>query len=254
MEETNVFHDLWCEITNIGLESVENFLDDKKRSVLLQALRQYYRPKLFELLEKSNITDKDNLYESALDNVTKYGWLQGLQAVEKRIIKKCFKILQENIPVSDDTSRKQVQPKVEAAILVNEQSCVFDQDTQISWKFSGIGKLRVIWFFKGQPLPINDRLQVTDTDDGASTLTIRQAEFDDEGVYTVQAINAFGIAEAQTTLKIDCIKPHINVNLDTTLIVAKGATLTLKVIASGAPKPHYVWMIGNDEIVPLWSH
>ncbi|CAF4888366.1 unnamed protein product, partial [Rotaria sp. Silwood2] len=46
--------------------------------------REYYRPKLFKLLEKSEITDKDNLYELALDNVAE----------------------DENIPVSSDTSGK----------------------------------------------------------------------------------------------------------------------------------------------------
>ncbi|CAF4759916.1 unnamed protein product, partial [Rotaria sp. Silwood2] len=106
-DETNVFNDLWCAITNNGLKSIEKFSDNKKRSILLQALREYYRPKLFELLEKSKITDRDNLYELALDNVAEYGWFQGLQAVEKRIIKKYFKILLENISVSSDASRKQ---------------------------------------------------------------------------------------------------------------------------------------------------
>ncbi|CAF3595966.1 unnamed protein product [Rotaria sp. Silwood1] len=88
-DETNVFNDLWCAITNNGLKSIENFPDDKKRSVLFQALREYYRPKLFELLEKNRVADKDNLHELALDNVAEYGWLQ------------------ETIPVSDDTSGKQ---------------------------------------------------------------------------------------------------------------------------------------------------
>ncbi|CAF3403462.1 unnamed protein product [Rotaria sp. Silwood2] len=106
-DETNAFNDSWCAITNNGLKSIENFSDNKKQSVLLQALREYYRPKLFELLEKSKIPDEDNLYESALDNVTEYGWLQGLQEVEERIIVRHFKILLANIPVSSDTSGKQ---------------------------------------------------------------------------------------------------------------------------------------------------
>ncbi|CAF5186649.1 unnamed protein product, partial [Rotaria sp. Silwood1] len=57
MDETNVFNDLWCTITDNGLKSIENFSDNKKRSVLFQALREYYRPKLFELLEKSQVKD-----------------------------------------------------------------------------------------------------------------------------------------------------------------------------------------------------
>ncbi|CAF4787051.1 unnamed protein product, partial [Rotaria sp. Silwood2] len=95
-----------AEISNNGLKSIANFSDNKKRSVLFQALREYYRPKLFKLLEKSQVKDKDNLYELALDNVVEYGWLQGLQAVRKRIIPIFFETLIENIPVSGDTSGK----------------------------------------------------------------------------------------------------------------------------------------------------
>ncbi|CAF3985218.1 unnamed protein product [Rotaria sp. Silwood1] len=105
-DETNAFNDLLCEITNNGLKSIENFLDNEKQSVLLQALREYYRPKLFELLKKSNITNKDDLYDLALENVAKYGWLQGLKEVEDRIIVKHYKTLLKNIPVSDNTSGK----------------------------------------------------------------------------------------------------------------------------------------------------
>ncbi|CAF4931760.1 unnamed protein product [Rotaria sp. Silwood1] len=250
LDETNAFNDLWCAITNNGLKSIENFSDDKKQSVLLKALHEYYRPKLFELLEKSKIPDEDNLYELALKNVAKYGWLQGLQEVKERIIVKHYNTLRANIPVSSDTSGKQVQPKVEASISENNQSCMFGQDTQILWKFSGIGKPRVAWFFNDQPLPTNDRLQVTETDDGTSILIIRQAKLADEGVYTAKAINAFGEAEAQTTLKIDFIKPVINTNLDTVLKVTKGEILTLTVVASGTPKPHVVWMRDDTELIP----
>ncbi|CAF5068436.1 unnamed protein product [Rotaria sp. Silwood1] len=106
MDEINVFNDLWCVITNNGLKCIENFSDNKRRSVLLKALREYYRPRLFELLEKSQVKDKDNLYVLALDNVAEYGWLQGLQAVRKRIIPIFFETLLKNIPVSGDTTEK----------------------------------------------------------------------------------------------------------------------------------------------------
>ncbi|CAF1523737.1 unnamed protein product, partial [Rotaria sordida] len=88
-----------------------------------------------------------------------------------------------------------------------------------------------------------------ETNDGTSILTIRQAELSDKGVYTARATNAFGEAEAQTTLKIDCIKPVINANLNAALEVIKGETIALKVAASGIPKPDIVWMRYNDEIV-----
>ncbi|CAF4238070.1 unnamed protein product, partial [Rotaria sordida] len=77
-----------------------------------------------------------------------------------------------------------VKPKVEAAKPANEQSAVIGQDTQISWKFSGIEKPQVTWLFNGQPLPTNERFQINETDDGTSTLSIRHAELTDKGVYT----------------------------------------------------------------------
>ncbi|CAF4637104.1 unnamed protein product, partial [Rotaria sp. Silwood2] len=83
--EANVFNDLWCAITNNGLKSITNFSDNKKRLVLLQALREYYRPKLFELLDKSKIIDRDNLYELTLDNVTEYGKLDNV--VDDEVLK-----------------------------------------------------------------------------------------------------------------------------------------------------------------------
>ncbi|CAF1394765.1 unnamed protein product [Rotaria sordida] len=127
---------------------------------------------------------------------------------------------------------------------------MFGKDTQISWQFSGIGKLRVTWFFNDQPLPTDNRLQVTETDDGTSILTIRQVELGDQGVYTTRATNAFGVVEAQTTLKIDCIKPVINANLNSALEVTKGETMALKIVASGTPKPDIVWMKDDNELTP----
>ncbi|CAF4564875.1 unnamed protein product, partial [Rotaria sp. Silwood2] len=188
--EANVFNDLWCAITNNGLKSITNFSDNKKRLVLLQALREYYRPKLFELLDKSKIIDRDNLYELTLDNVTEYG-----------------------------------QPKVEAPTSENNQSCVI-----------------------GQPLPTNDRFQVTETDDGTSTLSIRQAEFADQGDYIARATNAFGKVEAQTILSIACIKPVINADLNAALQATKGEAMTLKIGVTGIPKPDVVWMRDNNKL------
>ncbi|CAF3418470.1 unnamed protein product, partial [Rotaria sp. Silwood2] len=119
------------------------------------------------------------------------------------------------------------QPKVEAPILENDQSCVFGQDTQISWKFSGIPKPRVTWLFNDQSLPTNDRLQVMAIDDGTSILKICKAECNDHGVYTATATNAFGEAKAQTTLTIDSIKPFIKTNLNTTLNEQEKSAISL---------------------------
>ncbi|CAF4355024.1 unnamed protein product, partial [Rotaria magnacalcarata] len=69
-----------------------------------------------------------------------------------------------------------VKPKVEAPKPANDQTCVIEQDTQISWKFSGTEKPEVTWLFNGQPLPTDDRFHVTESEDGISTLSIHKAQ------------------------------------------------------------------------------
>ncbi|CAF4481092.1 unnamed protein product [Rotaria socialis] len=148
----------------------------------------------------------------------------------------------------DSTS---IQPKVEAPEPVNDQSCVIGQDTQISWKFSGIGKPRVKWLFNNKPLPTNGRFKITDAEDGTSTLSICRAERADQGIYTATATNSAGEAEARTTLSIIIIKPGITVNLDGSLQIIKAETMTLRITAIGTPKPGIVWMKGNNKIEPI---
>ncbi|CAF4237815.1 unnamed protein product, partial [Rotaria sordida] len=104
--------------------------------------------------------------------------------------------------------------------------------------------------FNGQPLPTNERFQINETDDGTSTLSIRHAELTDKGVYTAKATNAVGEAEAKTTLNIAGIKPVITTDLDATLQATKGESMTIKLSATGTPKPEVVWTRGNDDLVP----
>ena len=124
------------------------------------------------------------------------------------------------------------------------------QDTQITWKFSGIEKPLVAWLFNGQPLPTNERYQITETEDGTSTLAIKKAELTDKGVYTAKATNAVGEAEAKTTLNIAGIKPVITTDLDAALQATKGETMTIKLAATGTPRPDVMWVKGNDDLVP----
>ncbi|CAF2248049.1 unnamed protein product, partial [Rotaria magnacalcarata] len=133
-----------------------------------------------------------------------------------------------------------VKPKVEAPKPANDQTCTIGQDTQISWKFSGIEKPRVTWFFNGQPLEANERFQITETEDGTSTLSIHKAELTDKGVYTAKATNAVGEAEAKTTLNIAGIKPTLTNDLDATLQATKGESMTIKLSATGTPRPDIV--------------
>jgi hypothetical protein len=127
---------------------------------------------------------------------------------------------------------------------------VIGQDTQITWKFSGAPKSQVAWFFNGQPLATNERYQITETEDGTSTLAIKNAELADKGVYTAKATNAVGEVEAKTTLNIAGVKPILTNDLEAGVQATKGESMTIKLTATGTPRPDVVWMKGNDDLVP----
>ncbi|CAF4613960.1 unnamed protein product, partial [Rotaria sp. Silwood2] len=77
-----------------------------------------------------------------------------------------YKLIAKNKTSSEETGvtlNVTVKPKVEAAKPANDQTCIIGQDTQISWKFSGIEKPQVTWLFNGQPLPTNERFEITET-------------------------------------------------------------------------------------------
>jgi hypothetical protein len=144
----------------------------------------------------------------------------------------------------------QVKPNVETLNLINEQSCMIGQETEITWMFSGIEKPQVTWCFNGQPLEINDRFQVTESDDGRSTLTIRRAQFIDEGIYTTRATNSVGEVEAQTTLSIVDIRLVIETDLGADLQVETAPTTTPELTISENPQLEMVCMQANDEPMP----
>ena len=108
LNESNVFNGLWTTITDEGLTSVRKYFhlidrkqleeqNKKKQKVLFRALREYYRPKLFQLLKESNIRDQDDLYNLVLYHVAKDSWQKGLEAVKDEIVPKYFAILLEKI-------------------------------------------------------------------------------------------------------------------------------------------------------------
>lgn len=143
-----------------------------------------------------------------------------------------------------------MKPEVVGLSLVNNQSCLIGQDTEISWKFSGLEKPQVIWHFNGRALVGNDRFQMADNKDERSTLTIRKTQYNDAGVYTARAKNSVGEVEASTSLDIVGIKPIIMTDLGAQMQVTSGQTMTLKLVISGNPKPKITWMRGSDELAP----
>ncbi|CAF1475658.1 unnamed protein product [Adineta steineri] len=89
---TNIFNELWLTVTQNGLKSITKYshyivedvmnkLINKDPPVLFQAIREQCCFDLFPLLKECAITDKQNLYGLALDNIAEHGWKIGLQSL-----------------------------------------------------------------------------------------------------------------------------------------------------------------------------
>ena len=98
MLANTVFPSLWVSITNEGLSGCKKFDDyipeddlleqiEGTQSPLFHALRMYYHEKVPQLLKQYKIADsiRNNLYNVTADQVTKLGWLAGIQAVKGKV-------------------------------------------------------------------------------------------------------------------------------------------------------------------------
>ena len=118
-DDESVYDELWFTITHYGLQSIEKYsdyllpellheqLNSQQSSILFQVLREFYREKLLTFFQQNKVINRPNLYESALDNISRFGWMNGLKQIQNKFIPKNFQILIEKI----------------AIYLKNEQQC-----------------------------------------------------------------------------------------------------------------------------------
>ncbi|CAF1230303.1 unnamed protein product [Didymodactylos carnosus] len=105
---TNTFNDLWNFITNEGIESITRFSkyiaeDDLEyqinddESPLYLALQLYNKEQVCQLFKQHKIADKDRLYDTAADKITRGGWLSGMQSVNRKIAPTKYTLLLKSI-------------------------------------------------------------------------------------------------------------------------------------------------------------
>ena len=143
LETTNVFDELWSTVTNNGLKAILQYSDyiakdvldrliNKEQLVLFKALCEHYRPRLFKLLTESEIKDKDNLYELALNGVVENGWLNGIEAVKNKIAPKRFKILFDKISSQTQSSITNATTKDDTSITKEKNTTASSTTTSQS--------------------------------------------------------------------------------------------------------------------------
>ena len=108
LEETNLFNELWFTTTMNGIKSIIKYSQyiigdvmnkqmNEKDSILFRSLREYYRQELIPFFQQMDIKDRQNLHESALDNLTELGWRNGLETIRTKILPDIYKNLSEQI-------------------------------------------------------------------------------------------------------------------------------------------------------------
>ncbi|CAF0833116.1 unnamed protein product [Didymodactylos carnosus] len=131
LEERNVCDELWFSITNDGLTSITKYPEyiiedvmnqqlDKTQSTLFHALRVYYRPQLFSLLEIHKIPNRGNLYDLLLENVAEHGWLMGLETIQRQITPRSYSNLSTSINSLLEQRKAQKQKVQQQSIRKNE--------------------------------------------------------------------------------------------------------------------------------------
>lgn len=104
---------------------------NNKNSPLFQALREYFRTQLICMLKQSSIMDRQNLYEVALDNVTEYGWIRGVQAIQKRCTPKSYEKLLKTIQANQQLQDQQAMD-VDASLPTNKTLISLNEEAQKS--------------------------------------------------------------------------------------------------------------------------
>lgn len=118
------------------------------------------------------------------------------------------------------------------------------------------------WYRNGTLLKPNDKISIENTPDGKCTLTIKDCNMTDEGVYRCEASNAHGTAKTQANAHVDMqlskaepLKvaegqaPRFVVPLEDSSVF-KGSNVPLECKVAGDPIPSVKWTKDGN---PLWD-
>mgnify|MGYP001063744452 CR=1 FL=1 len=136
-QQTNYCDELWFSITHYGLISITNYRENirervmnqqlnKTQSILFKALREYYKPQLFPLLETHKIANRENRHDLILENVAEYGWLTGIGNIQDELTPKVYEKLLKDV----DSLVKQRKAKRESIQKNEAASHVQSNDLQ----------------------------------------------------------------------------------------------------------------------------
>ena len=88
----------------------------------------------------------------------------------------------------------------------------------------------------------------TSYEDEVVSLTIEQSVPEDEGEYTIRAINDKGVASSSAEVLVHIEAPVFVSQLEDT-VVEMGETATFKCNVTGIPRPTLVWYIEDEPVV-----
>ncbi|RZF43883.1 hypothetical protein LSTR_LSTR007219 [Laodelphax striatellus] len=116
---------------------------------------------------------------------------------------------------------------------------------------NGMPKPVITWYKNGKELKSgSDGLTIETILEGqvSSTLTIDHFKLDDEGAYSVTAVNMDGEDECSAKLRLAQIAPSFVKGLERSAEVGENEPLELKAKVDGSPLPHVLWFKDGEEV------
>lgn len=159
--------------------------------------------------------------------------------------------------VTKETARKvDVKPaKPIFELPLKDQNVQQGSSLRLKVKVRAYPNTDIKWLHNGEEIDAenDDKITVTQSPDGSSTLTIDDAQPSDSGEYTAVATNDAG--QTKTSSYVDVVEPSPSrPKFESELKdikVPKGETVKLEVKISGFPKPRIQWFRDEDEISPF---
>jgi len=95
----------------------------------------------------------------------------------------------------------------------------------------------ITWKFKGKNIPVNQKYELQDR---RYTLRVKDAQFEDAGLYECTLVNELGEARANASLVVGLTVRFLDYPRKRT-VATEGGRVTLKCNVTGVPKPQVVW-------------
>lgn len=193
--------------------------------------------------ESTRITsDSDHTIEHDISNVH---WRLVIEKTEESDFRKYHAVAINSVGMAEseaEIKQKEINRKPELTGVLKDRKVTEGDEIIMEVKFSGIPLPDVKWFKDSEEI-VEEKEKITIiTEEGRSTLIIKNAKPEEAGNYQVELINSEGkeTSSANVTVESAAISPKITEMLSD-VEVHELETTVMKITATGVPTPEVQW-------------